>query len=99
MDEQGSSRGPYRILAYMTTWCPDCVEAHKLLKRSGLPFTLIDVESVPGAEIEMLKAANGVRKVPTILIDGPKHREVLVEPAPELLMEALCRLREIPKAL
>src|ERR1700722_5463122 len=45
------------ILAYMTTWCPDCLDAQKVLKRSGLPYTLVDVESVPGAEMAMLEAA------------------------------------------
>lgn len=80
----------------MTTWCPDCVDAHKVLKRSGLPFTLIDVESVPGAEGEMIKAANGTRKVPTILIQHLSHLQVLIEPAAEELQEALKQLKEIP---
>ena len=30
----------------MTTWCPDCLDAQKVLKRSGLEFKMIDVEAV-----------------------------------------------------
>lgn len=78
----------------MTTWCPDCIDAQKVLKRSGLPFKMVDVESVPGAESEMRIAANGVRKVPTILIEGPSMRQVLVEPAADELEEALDRLKQ-----
>ena len=77
------------ILAYMTTWCPDCLDAHKVLKRSGLPFKLVDVETVPGAETEMLAAANGVRKVPTILIERCGKRIVLIEPGADELAAAL----------
>ncbi len=67
-----------------------------------MPFTLVDVESVPGAERDMISVANGVRKVPTIVIDAldtkamriPAQRYVLVEPSGDELTEALRRLKE-----
>jgi glutaredoxin len=59
-----------------------------------LPFTVVDVESVAGAEDEMIALSNGVRKVPTIVIDCPSEdRQVLVEPYPEELAEALRMLQ------
>ena len=77
------------IVAYMTTWCPDCLDAQKVLKRSGLAYTMIDVEAVASAEKEMIEAAGGVRKVPTIIIEAGDSRRVLIEPADADLKDAL----------
>ncbi len=73
----------------MTSWCPDCLDAQKVLKRSGLAYKVIDVEAVASAEMEMIEAAGGVRKVPTIVIEAGDSRTVLIEPADADLNDAL----------
>jgi len=77
------------ILAYMTDWCPDCRDAHDVLRRSGLSFQMVNVETAPNAERDMIQLAEGIRKVPTILIEAGPHRKVLVEPGVEDLRAAL----------
>jgi glutaredoxin len=93
--EQADMKPDFTILAYTTSWCPDCADAHKVLKRSGLPFSVVDVELVPGAEEAMIEAAQGVRKVPTILIDSPLDRKVLIEPSDKELSDALQELKSV----
>ena len=59
-----------QVLAYITTWCPDCSRSRRVLQRLGMVFVEIDTEKIAGAE-EAMRAINGdLGKVPTILITG-----------------------------
>ena len=77
------------IVAYITPWCPDCVRSLRILQRSGLPFVEIDIEKTPSAEDAMRAVNGGSGKIPTILIDGPAGRRILVEPDDHELTDAL----------
>jgi len=80
-----------KIVAYITTWCPDCHRSRRILQRLGVIFAEIDTEKIPGAE-EAMKAVNGGSgKVPTILIDGPGGKSVLVEPSDRQLADEIRR--------
>ncbi len=80
-----------KVVAYITSWCPDCTRSRRILQRMGYVFAEIDTERIPGSE-EAMKAINGGSgKVPTILIDGPGGRSVLVEPSDRELADALRR--------
>lgn len=77
------------IVAYITHWCPDCVRSRRVLQRAGLPFEEIDIEKTPSAEDAMRAINGGSGKVPTILIESPAGRRVLIEPADNDLTDAL----------
>jgi mycoredoxin len=77
------------IIAYITHWCPDCVRSLRILQRSGLPFVEIDIEKTPSAEDAMRAINGGSGKVPTILIDSPAGRRILIEPEDPELTAAL----------
>lgn len=77
------------ITAYMTSWCPDCARSRRVLLRAGMAFREIDIEDVPGAEAEMRALNSGSGKVPTILIESPAGRAILIEPGDRQLLDAL----------
>lgn len=77
------------IIAYITHWCPDCVRSRRVLQRAGLPFVEIDIEKTPSAEDAMRAINGGSGKVPTILIESPAGRQVLIEPGDGELSDAL----------
>ena len=80
---------PLTVIAYVTHWCPDCSRSRRVLQRSGVPFVEIDIEEIPSAEAAMRAVNGGSGKIPTILIDGPAGRTVLVEPGDRELSSAL----------
>jgi mycoredoxin len=91
MGEQPVDPCDIRIVAYITTWCPDCVRSRRVLQRAGYPFVEIDIERIHGSE-EAMRSVNGDSgKVPTILIDGRGGNEVLTEPTDRDLSDALRR--------
>lgn len=59
-----------RILVYTTTWCPDCRAAKKYLAERGIPFEEVDIERNPGAAETVMKLNDGMKKVPTLDIEG-----------------------------
>ncbi len=59
------------IIIYSKTVCPYCVKAKFLLKRKGVEFEEIMVDSDKIRE-EMIKKSGGRMTVPQIFIDG-KH--------------------------
>lgn len=83
-----------KVIAYITTWCPDCMRSRRVLQRSGIPFEEIDTERVAGSEEEMRAINGGSGKVPTIIIDGPCGRCILIEPSDADLNAALRAARE-----
>lgn len=59
-----------RIVIYTTSWCPDCRAAKKFLQAKGLPYEEIDIEKNPDAAGIVMKLNNGMKKVPTLDIEG-----------------------------
>jgi len=59
------------VTMYSTSWCPYCDRARRLLKRKGVAFNEIDVESAPEKRAEM-QERSGRRSVPQIFI-GDHH--------------------------
>jgi len=59
-----------RIVIYTTTWCPDCRAAKKYLASKNLSYEEIDIEENPEAAETVKKLNDGMRKVPTLVIEG-----------------------------
>jgi glutaredoxin 3 len=55
------------VLMYTKSWCPYCERARELLKRKGVAFQEIDVETVPGQLEDMIRRS-GRYTVPQIFI-------------------------------
>lgn len=58
------------ITIYTRSWCPYCNAAKALLARKKAAFTEIDIESIPGARLEMIQKAMGRTSVPQVFING-----------------------------
>jgi mycoredoxin len=58
------------ITIYSTCWCCDCRRAKQFLRERGLSFREVNIDEEPSAEEIVLRANDGLRKVPTIEIDG-----------------------------
>lgn len=58
------------IRLYITTWCPDCQEAKQFLRERGVSFEETNVDEDPDAEDLVLRVNQGLRKVPTIEVNG-----------------------------
>ena len=55
------------VTVYVTTWCPYCVRAKRLLDRKGVPYEEVNLEGNP--ELRMrLSRETGMRTVPMIFI-------------------------------
>jgi glutaredoxin len=57
------------LLVYSANWCRDCRTAKRFLDQHFIPYTEIDIESVPGAA-EQVIANVGKRAIPQFVIDG-----------------------------
>ena len=55
---------------YSTRWCPDCWRAKSFLKERGVSFREVNIEEDLSAEEIVIKANNGLRKVPTLEVGG-----------------------------
>lgn len=89
MPQEQLEKPPIKVIAYITSWCPDCIRSRRVLQRMGIAFVEIDIERVAGSE-ETMKALNGGSgKVPTILIDTEQGRKILIEPGDPELITAL----------
>lgn len=58
------------ITMYSTAWCPDCRRAKTFLKERGVFFREVNIEEDPAGEEIVIKANNGLRKVPTLEVGG-----------------------------
>ncbi len=56
------------VTIYTTRICPFCVSAKQLLKKKGVEFTEISVDTSDEKYAEMLSRAQGRRTVPQIFI-------------------------------
>lgn len=59
-----------KIVIYTTPWCPDCRAAKKFLASKNLSYEEVDIEKNPGASEIVMKLNDGMRKVPTLDIEG-----------------------------
>lgn len=75
-----------KVTMYTTSWCPDCRASKRFLSRNGVPYTEFDIEAQPDAAEIVTKLNNGMRRVPTIVIEGGP---TLVEPTDRELGQAL----------
>jgi glutaredoxin 3 len=57
------------VLLYVTSTCPYCVAAKRLLGKKQVPFTTIDVSDRPELR-SWLVSASGQRTVPQVFING-----------------------------
>jgi len=55
---------------YTTSWCADCRYAKQFLRERGIAFEETNVDEDPDAEDLVLRVNDGLRKVPTIELDG-----------------------------
>jgi mycoredoxin len=58
------------ITIYSTCWCGDCRRAKQFLRERGVQFREVNIDSSPEAEALVLRVNDGLRKVPTIEVDG-----------------------------
>lgn len=58
------------ITMYTTSWCPDCHYAKAFLRERGVAFREVNIEQEEAAEEIVLKANDGLRKVPTLEVGG-----------------------------
>jgi mycoredoxin len=62
---------PDRPTMFTTTWCGYCARLKGQLKRSGIEYTEVDIESQPDAADIVAKVNQGNLTVPTLLFsDG-----------------------------
>ena len=59
------------VLMYTKSWCPYCERARELLKRKGVAFQEIDIETQDGQREAMIRRS-GRQSVPQIFI-GEHH--------------------------
>jgi glutaredoxin 3 len=62
-----SARADVQI--YLTSWCPYCAAAKRLLSRKSVPFTEIDVDDRQDLR-GWLASTSGQRTVPQVFING-----------------------------
>ncbi|MGE5284587.1 MAG: glutaredoxin family protein [Actinomycetota bacterium] len=59
-----------KIVVYTTPWCRDCKAAKRFLEERGIAYEEVDIESRPEAAEIVMKLDNGMRKVPTLDVEG-----------------------------
>lgn len=65
---------PPPITVYMTSWCPYCRKAQKLLDEIGADYVSKDIEKDPEALREFQRKGSGGSGVPLIDFDGKTLR-------------------------
>jgi mycoredoxin len=59
-----------RIVVYTTPWCRDCKAAKRFLEERGIAYEEIDIEQRPEAAEIVMRLNDGMRKVPTLDVEG-----------------------------
>ncbi len=59
-----------RIVIYTTSWCRDCRAAKTFLSERNIPYEEVDIERDPQAAAIVMKLNDGMRKVPTLDVEG-----------------------------
>ncbi|HEY5191956.1 MAG TPA: glutaredoxin family protein [Candidatus Deferrimicrobium sp.] len=55
---------------YTTPWCGDCKAAMRFLGERGIAYEEVDIEQRPEAAEIVMKHNDGMRKVPTLDVEG-----------------------------
>jgi len=58
------------IVFYTTSWCGDCKAATRFLEERGIAYEEVDIEQRPEAAEIVMNLNDGMRKVPTLDIEG-----------------------------
>jgi mycoredoxin len=58
------------VTIYGTPWCGDCRRAKNFLRERGVAFREVNIDETPDAEELVLRVNNGLRKVPTLEVNG-----------------------------
>ena len=58
------------VTIYGTRWCCDCRRAKQFLRERGVKFREVNIDEKQDAEQLVLRVNNGLRKVPTIEVEG-----------------------------
>ncbi|OLC94818.1 MAG: hypothetical protein AUH86_13650 [Acidobacteria bacterium 13_1_40CM_4_58_4] len=58
------------ITIYTTRWCPDCRYAKSFLRERGIAYREVNIEEDEAAEEIVIKANDGLRRVPTLEVGG-----------------------------
>ena len=58
------------VIIYSTHWCGDCRRAKRFLRERGVNYREVNIDEKPEAEELVLRVNNGLRKVPTLEVDG-----------------------------
>jgi mycoredoxin len=58
------------VIIYCTPWCGDCRRAKQFLRERGVAFREVNIDEVPDAEKLVLEVNKGLRKVPTLEVEG-----------------------------
>jgi mycoredoxin len=59
-----------KIVVYTTPWCRECKIAKRFLEERGIPYEEVDIEEHPEAAEYVMKVNDGMRKVPTLDVEG-----------------------------
>ena len=59
-----------KIVVYTTPWCGDCTAAKRFLGERGIAYEEIDIDRHPEAAEIVRKLNDGMRKVPTLDVEG-----------------------------
>ena len=67
------------VTIYGTTWCCDCRRAKQFLRERGVKFHEVNIDQKQDAEALVLRVNNGLRKVPTIEVEGRQEPACVIE--------------------
>ena len=59
-----------KIVVYTTPWCRDCKAARRFLGERGIAYEEVDIEQRPEAAGIVMGLNDGMRKVPTLDVEG-----------------------------
>jgi mycoredoxin len=59
-----------KIVFYSTPWCGDCKAAKRFLEERGIAYEEVDIEQRPEAAAIVMRLNDGMRKVPTLDVEG-----------------------------
>ena len=59
-----------KIVIYTTPWCGDCTVAKRFLGERGIAYEEVDIEQRPEAAEIVMSFNDGMRKVPTLDVEG-----------------------------
>jgi glutaredoxin len=70
MTANGRNGMAKKIVVYTTPWCRDCKAAKRFLEERGIAYEEVDIERAPEAAEIVMKLNDGMRKVPTLDVEG-----------------------------